>query len=136
MAFDRVALQSSQAQTASSNGSKHSVANYTMAVAYVDVTAVSGTTPQASFWLQGSNDDGTTWFDLLHDGALPTADSTQADQTAAAAGKRNINGGTVVSATGKFAAVYKHLPCKHVRLRWNISGTTPSFTFSATLDVK
>ncbi|HET6373017.1 MAG TPA: hypothetical protein VFG76_06905 [Candidatus Polarisedimenticolia bacterium] len=104
-----------------------------MAVVSIDITAVSGTTPVFSPYLQGTNDDGTTWFDIPYDSQLTTVAPATADQTAAK-DKRNI--ANAVTAVGKHIAIYKHLPYKKVRLAWAISGTTPSFTFSAVLSGK
>ena len=110
-----------------------------MGVAYLDVTAVSGTaTPQLSVFLQGSNDNGVSWFDMPSDLSLVDAGSTQAQQTAVA-NKRNINGDTVVTAANKYSAIYKHLPHSTLRARWAISGSFTAgqgFTFSVILDVK
>lgn len=73
----------------------------------VNVTAVSGTTPSATFALEWSN-DGTTW-------ATPgTADALAA----------------ITSPTHKVLTA--QAKGRHARLVWTISGTTPSFTFSAT----
>jgi hypothetical protein len=74
----------------------------------VNVTAVSGTTPSLTLSLQWSN-DGTTW-----------ADADAADAF------------TAITAAGVKA---KQFPVKaqYARLAWAITGTTPSFTFSADL---
>jgi len=136
-AGQRPTLQASSLQAASSQSNGLDVLTAVGGWVFLDVSAVSGTgTPQMSAWLQGW--DGVGWFDLFHNGAGPTADATQADQTAAAAGKRNINGASVITAAGKYSAFYPQLPTK-IRLRWNITGTFTSvqgFTFSATADVK
>lgn len=73
----------------------------------VDVTAVSGTTPQLTVNVEWSH-DGSTWF------VADTADAF-----------------AVISAAKK---VCKQFDVKglYVRLNYTISGTTPSFTFSAT----
>ena len=73
----------------------------------VDVTAVSGTAPSAQFALDVLGADGnayTLW-------------------TSAA-----------VTAAGEVAAVVNIGAAGAVRLRWAITGTTPSFTFSASLE--
>ncbi len=73
----------------------------------VDVTAVSGTTPSCTFSVEWSN-DGTNFAQV----------DTTADAFAA------------LTAAGKKV---KTFPVKglYARLVWTISGTTPSFTFSA-----
>jgi hypothetical protein len=70
------------------------------------VTAVSGTTPSMTLSIQWSH-DGTTWYV-----------SDPADVF------------TALTATGN---VIKHVTAKaaYFRLVWTITGTTPSFTFSA-----
>lgn len=137
MPVQPIDLQASGVQSATSNGGSHPLKTATMAVVYLDVTSVSGTTPQLSAWLQASGDQGTTWFD--HPCDLSLLLSASQAQTTAVANKRNINGDTVVSAAAKHMAIYKHLAAALVRLAWNISGTFTGgqgFTFSARMDVK
>src|SRR5262245_28920206 len=74
----------------------------------VDVTAVTGTTPSCTFSLEWSH-DGSTWF---------LADPADTFVALTAAGKRTKSFDTKAD---------------FVRLVWTISGTTPSFTFSARL---
>lgn len=77
---------------------------------FVHVTAVSGTSPTATFAVEWSN-DGTTWF---------TADPAENFSTISAA-----------------AAVVKLLKTRgdFMRLAWVLGGTAPSFTFSAQANV-
>jgi len=124
----------SGAQTATGQSDKRQVKTATMATVAVHVTAVTGTTPVINYWLQHSPDGGTTWFDVPYDHQL-TTNAAGADLTANT-NKRNINGTANRTTTGDDAAVYKHIPAGHYRLAWVISGTTPSFTFVATLSVK
>ena len=72
----------------------------------VDCTAVSGTTPSMTVSLQWSN-DGAAWA------TGDPADSMTALTTAATVAKNFVS-------RGQFA-----------RASWTITGTTPSFTFSA-----
>jgi hypothetical protein len=76
---------------------------------YLDVTAVSGTTPSMTVTYQCSP-DGVTFFDNTIGTAITVA------------GKQLIK---VSSMTGGFG-----------RLSYAISGTTPSFTFSAVVEAK
>lgn len=71
----------------------------------IEVTAVSGTTPSATFSVQWSM-DGTHW-------AVPAVADSFAAITA------------VGNAVGSFAPISPYW-----RLAWTISGTTPSFTVS------
>jgi hypothetical protein len=71
---------------------------------YINVTAVSGTTPSMTLTYQTSVDDGTTYFDGTATAAISTVSKT------------------VLSITSKLGS--------KARLSYAISGTTPSFTFS------
>jgi len=77
--------------------------------AQLDVTAASGTTPNLTVFIE-STLDGTNW-DTLPDG-------TFAAKTAV--------GREVINLTAPVVA-------RRVRVRWAITGTTPSFTFSVRL---
>jgi hypothetical protein len=72
--------------------------------AQLEVTAASGTTPNLTAFLETSADDGTNW-DVVGTFAAKTA-----------AGREVI---TVNNFIGD-----------NLRVRWVITGTTPSFTFS------
>lgn len=74
---------------------------------FVDITAVSGTTPSMTVNVEWSNDNAT-WF------AADTADSF----TAATAAQKRVK---------EFA-----VKGNYARLNYTISGTTPSFTWAAT----
>lgn len=74
---------------------------------FVDITAVSGTTPSMTVTVEWSNDNAT-WF------ASDPADTF----TAATAAQKRVKEFTV---KGQYA-----------RLAYTISGTTPSFTWAAT----
>jgi hypothetical protein len=76
----------------------------------LDVTAVSGTTPSMSVKVQVS-DDNVTWYDEGTSFAAVTAISRPA--------------------VAKFTNFGRY-----VRLSYTITGTTPSFTFSAALVMK
>lgn len=105
-----VVIQASAPQTVNgqSGGIPVPVGSSSVAV-QVNVTAASGTTPSMTLTVQWSN-DGTTWG---------SADGTPDTMTA-------ITAATVVS---------KSFPVRggFMRLSWAITGTTPSFTFAATV---
>lgn len=124
MASQRITIQSSAAQTASGNSSYFLVSTATQAVCYVDITAASAVS-DFDLYLQGSNDDGTTWFDVPCDHVLDDAGGAVATQ-------RNIVNNE--TGTGKWTGVFKVFPYKHVRAKWALTGT--SVTFSVILDVK
>lgn len=113
------------AQTATGQGGGVAVAGITEMLVVVNVTAVSGTTPTLSVYLQSSSDGGTTWYDLPHGGSLIL--SSVAQQGAVEpSGNRNIISG----ATGTLKAAARYVVFgQYVRAAWAIGGTTPSFTF-------
>ena len=122
MAVQPATLLASSAIIASGNGAAVPVATATMATVYIDVTLV-GTPPsgQVGFFLRGSP-NGTDWWDLPCDMALADAHLDRAQQNWDADG-RNVNGDTIVSATGKWVGTYKHLPSAFVMLAWVVSGS-------------
>jgi len=96
----------------------------TMAMLAVNISAVSGSSPLMSLWLQGSDDGGDTWYDIPYDIRLETS-SAIADVTGTEQ-KRNV--ADQENAALQVVAIYKHLPTDYVRPKWIISGTTPVFT--------
>jgi hypothetical protein len=92
----------------------------------IDITAYAG---GAGFtaWLQGSDDGGTTWYDLLADQVLPST-GVEVGGTPAT-NVRDICDDA--AAAGKFSAVYKHIPTDYIRLAWDLDGTSVTFSSSA-----
>lgn len=105
----------------------------TMAVVGVDVGTEGGTTPELTVWLQVSDDGGTTWYDMPYDQAMVT--STGDTDVTADTDKRNIVD-EITSGDAQHIATYKHLPADTVRLKWVISGTSPTWPVSASMVVK
>lgn len=102
------ALASSSARTATGQGTGILLDGTAESLAVsVLVTAVSGTTPSCTFTVEWSN-DGTNW-----------AQGDAADTF------------TAITATGNKVKSFT-VKGLMARLVWTISGTTPSFTFSAT----
>jgi hypothetical protein len=102
-------LLSSGSRTVTGQGSSVPVPEASSQIAVmVKVTSVSGTTPSMTCTVQWSQDNGATF-----------ADADPADAF------------TPLTVTGN---VVKSFPARgeHFRLVWTITGTTPSFTFSAT----
>lgn len=124
----------SGAQTATGQSDKRQLKTATMGLVSVNVTAATGTTPKIDYWLEASFDGGTTWVEVFHDGAF--ASTGTATDITITPNKRNINATANRSTAGKDMALYRHMPAGWYRLAWVISGTTPSFTFTATLSVK
>lgn len=86
-------------------------ANHENVTYYLNVTAVSGTTPSLTAAIQTSPDDGTTWF------SLTTAEMTGQTGAITATGQYRISSNAPIGA--------------RTRLLLTISGTTPSFTITA-----
>lgn len=107
-AKDKYRLQvfSSSARTASVTSSAFDVGDAQSLVAYLTVTAGSGTTPTLDIKFQDSPDSGTTWFDIAGASFTQVTGSSSTQ---------------VVSASRKFSNL--------VRCVVTIGGTTPSFTF-------
>lgn len=71
---------------------------------FIDVTAVTGTSPSMTITYQASPDGGTTYYDGVASTAITAA------------------GRQIVTVSSKLGAL--------ARISYAISGTTPSFTFS------
>jgi hypothetical protein len=78
------------------------------------VTAVSGTTPSMSVFLQDSLDGGTTWANIPGASAGPITSS----------------------ASSPISSAYVGAFGPKVRILWTITGTSPSFTFSVDVFAK
>lgn len=105
--FDKkVNTNASAARTASGQGNAISSENARTLSILVDVTAVSGTTPNLVFAVEWSHDNGT-WFP----GDPPDTM-------------------TAITAVGRAAKAFT-VKAPYWRLVWTITGTTPSFTFAS-----
>lgn len=87
---------------------------------------VSGTTPTCVFKLQGSVDNGTTWYDIP---STSTASLTATGNFGISIypGNATVAGTTT---TGSMTTAGQTLP-RTWRLAWTIGGTTPSFTITS-----
>ena len=126
-------MVASTAFIASANSAAFSVPTGEQLMIGVDITAASGT-PVLDLWLQASDDGGTTWYDLPHDIAMQS--SSTATENAPTTLVRSIIDNRTSTSAAQFVAIYKSLPSDRIRLKWIISGTTPSFTFSASMVTK
>lgn len=105
-----ITVLASAARTTSGTADMGAVpAEYMELLAYIDVTAVTGTSPSMTVTYQCSH-NGTDWFDHTAGAAIT------------AVGKQLIK---VAATTGRYG-----------RLSYSISGTSPSFTFSAVVEGK
>lgn len=82
----------------------------------IDVSAVSGTSPTMTLFLEYLGADGT-WYELWK----PT----------------QVTAATTISASvGPGAKTPAVIPNAALRLRWTLGGTTPAFTFSASITAR
>lgn len=103
-------VSASSAKTATGQSTKQDVGTDDEISVFLDVTAASGTSPNLVVSVEWTH-DGETWF---------TPETPDAFTALTAAGKTVKN--FAVKGTG-------------YRLVWTITGTTPSFTFAATVVV-
>jgi hypothetical protein len=132
-AATRQEMVASAAFTASSNSASFSISTAVNLFVGVDITAASGT-PVLDLWLQGSDDGGTTWYDYPCDVQLKT--SLTASEGTTSANVRSIVDNKTSTTAEQFMCEYKAVATDKIRLKWIISGTTPSFTFSASYVAK
>jgi hypothetical protein len=121
---DVFTLQGTQAQTTSGNGTTTDIGNWRHLHVLVRVTAGSGTVNPFRIWLEGSPDNGNTWFEVpcalvVKGGA--TAPGTSASQ-------RDIVNEVAVVTSATYLGTCDVFT-QWVRAAWNIAGTTPSETF-------
>ena len=121
MSAKRIELLASAAQTASGNSAAFDVPTLTMAMVGIDITVDDFTDFDA--WLEGSDDNGTTWYALEADSEV--VNSTRVDA------QNQVDIASSASGVEKYSGVFKHLATDKVRLAWSLTGT--SITFSASL---
>ena len=123
------------AQTASMAGGWVDVAGLKEMDVFVRVTTGSGTLSKFSVFLEGTDDDGTTSYELLADTSFKNSSgATPADEpTPISTNKRNVVGeAAIVTTETKWTAQYTRFPDK-IRARVII---TPTAAPSETLSVK
>jgi hypothetical protein len=124
MSAQRIELVASTTVTSSGNTSPGTaVPTLTMALVGVDITAENMSVFDC--WLEGSEDDGTTWYPLAPDSI--TVASTRVVTVNPTANEIVV----AAAAVGKFSGEFKHLAPDKVRLAWALTGT--DITFSASL---
>ncbi len=104
--------QPSTAQTASGNSANLSVQQLSELAVDVNVTAVAGTSPTLNLYIDRLGADGV-WYNIWS-GTQITAISVQSTSIGAGCITNQSFGSTI-------------------RFRWVLGGTTPSFTFSASI---
>jgi hypothetical protein len=101
-----------------------------MLMAEVDITAAAATITDFDLWLEGSVDNGLTWFRLI-------ADFIDANGTDVTTPRSNIVNNYTTAAAARFAALYRHVPCMKVRAKASLTGTgSPSVTFTVNVGAK
>lgn len=125
MELKQVTLAASAAVTATGNTAPAQNQYATGGNIVINITAVSGTTPAVVFKLQGQDPTSGTWYDV--------ADAALASITASGQYKLVVHP-AVTPVTGTNAKASNLLPGTF-RLAYTITGTTPSFTFSASAEL-
>lgn len=118
-----------QAYTVGAAGGAIDVAGLKELWVTVRLTTGSGTLGNFSVYLEGTDDEGTTWYELVADTVLKN--NGAADDPTTNVDKRNIvdNETTIITTETKWTAQYTRFPDK-VRARWILSGgASPSETF-------
>lgn len=118
MIVDKAAVPSA-ARTTAGNGAD--MVNGDLAAtgcvqAVIDVTVVSGTTPQLTVFIEGLDPTSGKYFTLLASAVLTATGTTVL----------HVGPGLPVAANVSANAIVT----RNWRVRWTITGTTPSFTFS------
>lgn len=111
-------IQSVTTQTAGGQSAPYSVGTYKDVLLFLFITALSGTGVAFNVFVDVSPDSGTTWFQLAQLGpanisALPATNPYPGGYTLALGVDANQ------LAFGDY-----------IRIRWTLTGTTPSVTFS------
>jgi hypothetical protein len=106
--------QVSAAQTANGNAAGLAVGPFCELAVDINITASSGTSPTIQFFVDRLGADGTTYFTIWSSSVINTSPTVVS--TAIGAG---------LSVAQSFGAM--------ARFRWVVTGTTPSFTFSASI---
>jgi hypothetical protein len=107
---ERVALLPSGARTSSGNTADIDVGRFICAEICLDVTAVSGTSPSLDVYIEGKDQVSGKYKVLFSQ--------------------------TGINAVGTWWFTITTLAFKYIRVRWVISGTSPSFTFSVGMEGK
>ncbi|MDB5162336.1 MAG: hypothetical protein JWM52_844 [Candidatus Saccharibacteria bacterium] len=114
------------AKTATGNGATQTNVGNKGVQIFIDLVAVSGTTPTCVFKLQGSVDGGTLWYDIP--GAATASLTTLTDVGITVYPGLTVLAGTITTGT---TAVASNIIPRNWRVVWTIGGTTPSFNITA-----
>jgi hypothetical protein len=124
--YDKIVVQASAAQTANGNSATVALpARASNLLCLVSITAGSGTATAFQIRLQGTEDDGATYYTLTPEFSSRDYDTTPGVGTQA----RDFVSETAIKTSGKVAAHFKTLT-KKFRAQWTITaGSSPSETF-------
>lgn len=105
---------------------------YAALSALVAVTTGGLTVTKLRVWLEGTLDFGVTWFPLVHTNVMKVFGL---GTLTPAAGNLTNNSASLVSEAGNVTGTTAYFGCvnnppPHVRVAWDITGTSPSETFS------
>jgi len=114
--------------TVATNTSKIYVADYTEANVFLNVSAVSGTSPTLDPVVQVSDDDGTTWYTISR--TWKQFDGVEKTQLTDGIGPAS-------DGLGQYVAQVSNIG-RHVRVRFPAPGgsDTPTFTIAVKMEVK
>ncbi len=125
-------LISSQAITSSGNTPVSAIPTNTSGEVKIFVTTVSGTTPQMDLWLESCQDTaGSNCAPVLATTVSKDPTTITASNPTVTTNARDIIDAKTSTTAEMFTAAYQVLPTKYIRLRYIVSGTTPSFTLAA-----
>ncbi len=131
-AGEALTLSGSSAKVAPGSGPIIDVGNLRQAFVLVSVTAGSGTVNPFRVWVEGSI-DGTIFAEIACDLVLKAG--AAAPGAAATVPQRDIVNETAVVTSAIYSATCS-TSARHIRARWDVTGTTPSETFSVVAFVK
>ncbi len=129
-----IVLLAPGAQVASANGGWIDVSDSKELLVALRLTAGSGTLSHFSVYLEGTDDDGVTSYELLADTVFKNtlvSSPTAAEPTSLRTNKRNIvdDETAIITINSRWTATYTKFG-KKVRVRWIITPTAaPSETF-------
>lgn len=98
---------------------------------YLDVTAASGTSETLDVYIETSVDGGTTWFEAFHFAQVTTSTMTRRlNVRTDGLGPAEAGTEAQVDVTGSTAVAASTPLTPDVRVRWDLGGTDPGYTFA------
>jgi len=126
-------LVSSAAVTATGSSAAFSIGMADTYTFILNTTAVSGTTPTMDVVYQTSIDGGTTYVDIPWRHTQITAAGTNYLTVRLGLGIGEVGAEGAAADTGGTLAKPTVVDVLHMKIKYTIAATTPSFTFSLTL---